>query len=479
MQSKYKIILTILSLLLLLSVGISLANYEVSMRATKEQLKTQSLPLSVDNIYTEIQKQIIEPYLVSSMMANDTFVHDWLQEEEHSVIKIQKYLESIKNRYGMLGAFLVSDTTKNYYTQDGFVEKVSPKGKNNKWYYKFKKSVKQSEINIDLNKHLNDNLIMFINFKMFDSDFHYLGATGVAIEISYIKKMLMIFKEKYKLHVSFLDAKGNYVLLDSVDKKENYKNIDEIPEILPFKDKILSSQNHLLEYTKNGDKYILNTKYIPELDAHLLVAAKLDDFTHQTKRAFYLNSVISLLLALIIAAVLINIIRNYNKKLEKLADFDELTEIPNRRNFHNRFSYLLELQKRTKQDLCLLYIDLDNFKQINDTLGHNVGDKVLQEFARLLQKNVRASDLYARWGGEEFIVAFVNTSLEDAFHQAQKIRLAVEHSVRITNVLPTNITISSGLTLVTPQDTINSVISRADEAMYKAKSSGKNRVCTL
>ena len=83
----------------------------------QQQLKTQSLPLSLDNIYTEIQKQIIEPYLVSSMMANDTFVKDWLLHDEESVTRITQYLDMVKNKYGMFATFLVSEQSRNYYRE--------------------------------------------------------------------------------------------------------------------------------------------------------------------------------------------------------------------------------------------------------------------------------------------------------------------------------------------------------------------------
>ena len=92
MKKNYRIVAVITVLMLILSLLISVVNYTVALRSMQQQLKTQSLPLSLDNIYTEIQKQIIEPYLVSSMMANDTFVKDWLVNDEESVEKITQYL---------------------------------------------------------------------------------------------------------------------------------------------------------------------------------------------------------------------------------------------------------------------------------------------------------------------------------------------------------------------------------------------------
>lgn len=468
MNSKYKIILLVVPLLLLLSMGISFANYRVAMNSTELQLKKQSLPLSIDNIYTEIQKQIIEPYLVSSMMANDTFVLDWLQKDEHNTAAIEKYLESIKNKYGMLVSFLVSEKTHNYYTQDGYIETVVPTKETNKWYFAFKRSQKSSEINIDFNDKLANDLVMFINFKMFDEQFHYLGATGVGIEISYVQEMLKRFKVKYHLNVGFLDAKGNSIFQQAHMKKFT------IPK--RYYEQIFSKEPQSFEYQQDGSYFIVNTKYIRELDIYLIVKAKVDDFTQEAKHILYLSLTLSMALSLIIALILVRLIHNYNKKIEHLAEFDELTNLPNRKHFHRTFKYAFNLAQREHKPLALMFIDIDNFKNINDTLGHDVGDTVLQKFAKILETNIRKTDLIARWGGEEFVIAFVGADLNSAKELAEKIRIKVKNSSLFLHLLNEPLTISAGVIEVLENETFEAALTRADKAMYTSKTNGKNRV---
>lgn len=127
MNLKYKVVFIISFLLISLSVGSSVMNYKKSLDETQLQLKESSMPLSIDNIYTEVQKNLIEPTLVSSMMANDTFLKDWLMNDEQDVFKISKYLEMVKNKYNMFSTFLVSDKSNNYYTSKGMLEKVKEK----------------------------------------------------------------------------------------------------------------------------------------------------------------------------------------------------------------------------------------------------------------------------------------------------------------------------------------------------------------
>jgi len=406
----------------------------VSKKSAQANLKTHSLPLSVDNIYTEIQKHLIEPYLVSSMMANDTFVKDWIVHNEDDVEKITKYLDSIKNKYEMLTAFLVSQKTKNYYTHNGFLEKVKEKTSTNKWYFEFKNNSKSHEINLDFNKNFTNSMIMFINFKIYNESYNFIGATGIGVEISYIDKMLQMFSKEYYLNVFFLNEDGKIVL--TRQGNEAYSHIDEMKQLKKYKDTIISKETNLIEYKKDGDEYILKTKYIPELDIYLVVEAK----------------------------------------LEKLANFDALTQLPNRRNFSKHFNQFLDLHKRDKRPISLMFMDIDNFKYINDELGHQVGDEVLTKVAWLLKQNIRKTDLIARWGGEEFIVAFIDTDIIDAFSITQKMSKAMKEDKDLQKLIGQNLTASFGLTSCSDYDTIQTIVSRADKAMYEAKENGKDKI---
>ena len=121
-------------------------------------------------------------------------------------------------------------------------------------------------------------------------------------------------------------------------------------------------------------------------------------------------------------------------------------------------------------------MDLDDFKHINDTFGHSVGDTVLKAFANILDTHTRQGDLCARWGGEEFVLAALNTNLEQANIIANKIRISLEESSKINHLLSKSITVTIGITKYKKDESLDSFISRADNAMYLAKSKGKNQV---
>ena len=173
-----------------------------------------------------------------------------------------------------------------------------------------------------------------------------------------------------------------------------------------------------------------------------------------------------------------------NALLERMATTDELTNLPNRRFFMENLERELRRMSRLGASgvLSVLVIDLDNFKLINDRLGHAAGDEALRRIAARLAYGVRASDLAARYGGEEFAIMLPNTGVNGASLLAEKIRADVERTRLQLNGARAQVTISVGVAAVgTPEryskELHEDLVRRADEAMYAAKTSGKNRYC--
>lgn len=474
MKLKNKVVFIVTFLLVSFSVGSSVLNYVKSLEETQIQLKERSLPLSIDNIYTEVQKNLIEPTLVSSMMAHDTFLKDWLILEETETEKIAKYLETIKNKYHMFSTFLVSEKSGNYYTSKGLLEKVQEDNPNNAWYFRFKEIQEPYEINLDFNKYMGDSLIMFINYKIFDEKYHYLGATGIGIKISYINEMLKHFRVKYNFNVFFVNKEGEVVLSEVGVNRVSHLNEDK--KLRTLSSKILEESSKTLEYEKEGNHYILNTKYIEELNLYLLVEAQIEEFTQEVEKTFILNLIISLAVTFIIIVIILYTVKTYNKKLEYLAAYDSLTKLPNRRTFNLNFEKALRLYKRDNVARSIIFFDIDNFKLINDNYGHLIGDTVLKRIAAILNMQVRSSDNLSRWGGEEFLILLHDSSLKDSLDVAEKLRMAFENDIDLHDLVKGGVSASFGVTSFQEDDTLERIITRADEALYKAKNQGKNCV---
>jgi diguanylate cyclase (GGDEF)-like protein len=159
---------------------------------------------------------------------------------------------------------------------------------------------------------------------------------------------------------------------------------------------------------------------------------------------------------------------------EHLAETDPLTKIYNRLKFDSIFASEIMRVQRYKTPLSLIIFDIDDFKQINDTYGHNVGDNVLIELTKVVSNNIRTTDIFARWGGEEFVILTPNTDMDHAKELAERLRVAIEDSIFKEAF---TVTCSFGVAEFKKGDTTDTLSKRADDALYEAKKSGKNRVC--
>ncbi len=160
------------------------------------------------------------------------------------------------------------------------------------------------------------------------------------------------------------------------------------------------------------------------------------------------------------------------EKLKEQAYYDELTKIFNRKAYNERIQEKFDLYDRYKTDFTIAMYDLDDFKYINDTYGHDIGDKVLIEITNEVKSIIRKTDFLFRVGGEEFVIIFAKTLLDEAYNIAEKIRIDISEMQIIEN---RKITISMGITQTIPNDNAQSIYERVDKLMYKSKRNNKNQ----
>ena len=161
------------------------------------------------------------------------------------------------------------------------------------------------------------------------------------------------------------------------------------------------------------------------------------------------------------------------KKLEEQATMDELTKVYNRKSFNQRLKEKVELFKRYESYFCIALFDIDDFKLVNDNYGHDIGDKVLIEVCEIAKQHIRNTDLLFRVGGEEFIILYPKTLIDEAYLSIDKIR----NLIKCTTIIENHpITVSVGLTQIHKNDDEESIFKRIDDLMYQSKRTGKDKI---
>jgi diguanylate cyclase (GGDEF)-like protein len=163
------------------------------------------------------------------------------------------------------------------------------------------------------------------------------------------------------------------------------------------------------------------------------------------------------------------------RRLRKLVLFDALTGIHNRASLEQTLEVKLRTAHRYEIPLSVILFDIDHFKAVNDTFGHPTGDRVLRTLAGVVSERLRKADVFARWGGEEFMIVLPHTKKERAAYLAEKLRAAIE---AMDPVASCGITCSFGVAELREEDNAESLSARADDALYDAKRGGRNRVCS-
>lgn len=472
-----------LTLLILLGGGFlatSLLSYNVSRDSIRNSIINTELPLTSDTVYSEIQKDLVRPVLISSMMARDTFMRDWVVNGEQDTNQMTRYLKEVMEHYGAYTSFFVSNASLTYYQAKGVLKKISADEPRDTWYYRVRDMAEPYEINVDPDMANKDSLTFFINYKVMDYDNHFIGAAGVGLTVDAVIKLIDRYQQRYQRSVYFVDNFGRLVLTGEEGGPQGAmagQSIYKLPDMQDLKSKLPKPIGGSYEYDSLGQSHFLNVRYIPELNWYLFVDKREDGALTAVRQSLYLNLLICLIVTAVVMVLLHRIVRRFQFKIETQATLDSLTGLPNRRGFNVLATRALKEAQQENKPLTAVLLDLDHFKLLNDTHGHLAGDAVLAGFADDLKSCLRHSDIVCRWGGEEFIILLKDSDLDGARRVAESIRQLVEQHLYTFSGNTLNVTVSLGLAELHREETLQSLIARADSALYHAKQSGRNRVC--
>jgi hypothetical protein len=298
----------------------SLASYFVSRASLRSSIANNELPLTSDNIYSEIQRDLIRPVFISSLMATNTFLRNWVIDGEKDRKQIAEYLDDIRVKYHTVTSFFVSDKTLNYYYAGGLLKTVSPKEERDKWYFRVRAMKDLYEINVDPDMANKDTITVFINYKVFDYDGNFIGAIGVGLTVDFVKKLMETYNRKYGRNIYFIERNGVVKFFSSASDTFQ-KNVFTESTSPVFREKFeetLKNSGEFLSYRRSGELVHANIRYISEFKLYLIVEQPERDKTRQIFSALIMNLSICAVITLVVLFLVKRTIRNYQERIKTL-----------------------------------------------------------------------------------------------------------------------------------------------------------------
>jgi len=467
-QKHFSVLLAIL--LIAGFVVTSWLSYQVASSSIESHISNDTLPLTSDIIYSEIQHDLFRPIFISSIMAQDPVVRHWGKVNEKATQeKIINYLQEIQSKYNTITSYFISDATLNYYHPTGITKKISKSDPKDQWYFTLKKTpVKHAyEVNID-HYTVQSEMTVFVNYKVYDNNNQFIGAVGVGLALETVKELIEDYQQRYRRTIYFTNKDGDITLHGNALQNGHLADRIQSKKLINL---ILNSSTTSLHYTRNNEKVYLNSRFIKEFNWYLVIEQDAVKIETKLNRTFQINIALSVLVTigvLLIAHIAFN---RYQSKLVMMASIDKLSSLLNREAFEPIINNNMEQAKRKNKSLSLILLDIDHFKQVNDTYGHLTGDKVIQHVAHACKLHSRESDAVCRWGGEEFIIMLADTPIEGASVIANRIKT----SLAKTEVEP-KVTASFGITTYHSNEQLDDFLNRADNALYQAKRNGRDRI---
>ena len=429
------------------------------------------------NIHAHIRDFLATHASAAKTMAGDYFVKEAVREDarkprlDPGMPELSRFLRGLVSSTGIDTAYLVSDATHRYFSHQGLHKVINPQDRDNPahehdtWYPAFVETGLDRNIQLDTNPVEKDEWTIFFNNRILDDDGKLLGVCGVGIGMSHLQALLRDLEARYGVEVRMVnEAKTSRIGSRQASFDKRYLTLVES-----------STPPKPISFSRTGDKGWECRVGLSQFDWELIVQS-----SHSAASPFSFFILINILLFLCIFGVMFFVIHKLNhsekEMLTKIARIDPLTGLENRSGIDRVHGML---QEGSTPGAFFLF-DVDGFKAINDTMGHPVGDILLQRIGGILQTSFRKSDVVSRLGGDEFMVFSPGLQgderidnkarqLEEAMHEIRRLRDSPDES-------DVAISFSIGVALF-PQHgkTFDELYNCADTALYHAKATGKDR----
>lgn len=434
-----------------------------------------TVSLADTDISGHIDNAMTKPVMVSKTMANDEFLKSWLLKEKSNSFsgaylnQLYSYLKAYQEKYGYSTVFCVSAQTGNYYYQDGLSKTISPKDEHDVWYYNFVKSDHEYDLEVDTNQSNDNNITVFVNFRVEGTDGKLLGVIGVGLQASFIEDTIRSYEKNYDMSIYIVNVGGSKNSFNGAT--DIFVSSDKLSEYTGINGQLKldeSGNSDMQWFSSNDERKCLITRYNNTLGWYLILEMR----TESISRAFWdrvLSNMLFVLISLVACILVTTIVfYQYNKRIVTIENTDELTGLPNRKLFSKQ--YRVFLLKHRDQEKTLFMLDIDHFKYINDTYGHMFGNKILAMVGEELRSVIKKHGLAARWGGDEFI-GIMSVGSEEA---TRILRQFMDVLRSEDNSCQHSVTVSIGIAKTNGKPYTEKMIKEIDEALYHSKNNGRD-----
>jgi len=469
------IALALVGVLVLGFVTSSTVSYFVAHESIRHRITHETLPLTSDNIYSEIQRDLLRSILIASLMAHDTFVRDWITDGERDPEAIIRYLGTIQEEYGASTAFFVSEATRRYYHPSGVLREVEEGEPTDAWYFRVRQMAPRYEINLDNDTADPGRVSVFVNYRVHDEAGRYLGAIGIGLGVDRVAELINTYEQRYGRTIWFMDRSGRIRLHGR--HFEGPTRIRERAGLRRIASTLLTQKNSSTRYkAPAGHTVFVDSRLVEKLGWYLVIEQRESRAETRVLWTLLINIAIALCIAVLVFFTGWCTVQNTKLRLEKMATTDALTGCTSRQGFDLLRDKLIAANQRRETPVALMLVDIDGFKRVNDRHGHAIGDTVLRTVAEILRAHVRDSDVVCRWGGDEFVLLLGECRAPEAARRGETIRDALAEHPEIRRLTDEPVTLSIGISEHRPPEPFEAMLARADQALYATKHGGRDGV---
>ena len=461
----------------ILAIGFLITNmvsYFIAVDTMRQSIVETELPLTGSNIYSEIQTDLVRPILVSSLMANDTFVQDWLHSGEIDLAAITRYLQRIQGQYSAFTAFLVSRETQAYYHFQAPPRHLKRDDPADNWFFRSIDETAPYEVNVDVNKQQDDALTVFINYRVLDHDGKMIGLTGIGLDFRAVRNIVSRYRAQFNRNIYFVNPRGDIVVATDADTPVG-ASIRTSEGLAGIADQILGEERGEYSFKRGGRTVLLSHRLIPDLGWRVMV----EQDEAAAMRPLWLGFLFNLAVGFLVIAVALYLVSVafgiYKKRVGELIFRDAQTGLVNRAGFEAEFEAHLTARRTPPGPFNLILIDLDAFGAFNDRFGRMVGDAALCKVGRIISEVASGAGIIARLDGDRF--ALLKEGSSDAAARFADSLVKIIGAETFDDSALAQLTASIGVTPLAEGEERRVAMERADRALRKAKAAGGDRVC--